>query len=71
MVNFGDVGIICLNCDIKGACRNCLWWEWDSGKQLCRNSHSPICAMYRERLFTGGSYLPPRSGSLPGSRPLT
>jgi len=55
MVNFGDVGIICLNCDITGACRNCLWREWDSGKQNCRNCHSPICALYRERLFASGS----------------
>ena len=71
MVNFGDVGIICLNCDIKGACRNCLWQEWDAGKQNCRNSHSPICAMYRERLFTSGYHAPLLSGALPGSRVLT
>jgi hypothetical protein len=71
MVNFGDVGIICLNCDIKGACRNCLWCEWDSGKQNCRNSHSPICALYRERLFTSGPYAWARAQSLPNPTRLT
>jgi hypothetical protein len=71
MVNFGDVGIICLNCDITGACRGCLWREWDSGKQHCRNCHSPICPEYRERLFTSGYQAPLRAGSLPGYRPLT
>jgi hypothetical protein len=71
MVNFGDVGIICLNCDIKGACRNCLWWEWDSRKQTCKNSQSPICALYRERLFAAGSRAPFHSGTFTGSGTLT
>jgi hypothetical protein len=71
MVNFGDVGIICLNCDLTGVCRNCLWQEWDSGKQNCRNSHSPICAKYRERLLSSGYQAPLQVGSLPGPRPLT
>jgi hypothetical protein len=59
-----------LNCDITGVCRNCLWGEWDSAKH-CRNCHSPICAMYRERLFSSGYQAPMRAGSLPGPRPLT
>lgn len=71
MVNFGDVGIICLNCDIEGECRNCLWREWDSGKQHCRNCHSPICALYRERLLTSGYHASYRSGSRSGSKALT
>ena len=29
MVNFGDVGRICLNQEIRGVCENCPWWEWD------------------------------------------
>jgi hypothetical protein len=71
MVNFGDVGIICLNCDIKGACRNCLWWEWDSGKKNCKNNLSPICALYREKLFTAAPRTGLRQGNLTGSGPLT
>ncbi len=70
MVNFGDVGIICLNCDIKGACRNCLWGEWDSGMQNCRNCHSPICALYRERLLTSGHHASRRLAVRPDSQSL-
>ena len=71
MVNFGDVGVICLNCDIKGACRNCLWWEWDAGKKDCRNNKSPICALYREQLFTADSIAAFRTGPPVNSGPLT
>ena len=71
MVNFGDVGIICLNCNIKGACRNCLWWEWDPGKKDCRHNRSPICALYREQLFTAGSIAAFRSGPPVSSGTLT
>jgi len=51
MVNFGDVGRICLNQEIRGICENCLWWEWDSGQQRCSNSRYHVCPLYRERLF--------------------
>jgi len=71
MVNFGDVGIICLNCDIKGACRNCLWGEWDAVKGSCRNCQSPICALYRERLFTSGSRVMARPQPIPSPTHLT
>ena len=71
MVNFGDVGIICLNCNMKGACRNCLWWEWDPGKKDCRHNRSPICALYREQLFTAGSIAAFRSGPPVSSGTLT
>jgi hypothetical protein len=54
MVNFGDVGIICVNRDLQGECRNCLWREWDSRLQCCCNGQSPICARYRERLLSAG-----------------
>lgn len=71
MVNFGDVGIICLNCDLTEVCRNCLWQEWDSLTQQCRNSHSPICAMYRERLLRSGSQAPRVIAPQQLTRPLT
>ncbi len=51
MVNLGDVGIICLNRDLTGHCADCLWREWDSGKQQCCNWGYPICHVYREHLF--------------------
>ena len=51
MVNFGDVGRICLNQEIRGVCENCLWWEWDSRQQRCSNSRYHVCPLYRERLF--------------------
>jgi hypothetical protein len=51
MVNFGDVGRICLNQEIRGVCENCLWWEWDSGQQRCSNSCYHVCPLYRKRLF--------------------
>jgi hypothetical protein len=71
MVDFGDVGIICLKSNITGACRQCLWREWDSGKEHCRNCYSPICPQYRERLFTSTYQAPLRTGSLPGPTLLT
>ncbi len=51
MVNFGDVGRICLNQEIRGVCENCLWWEWDSGQQRCSNACYHVCPLYRKRLF--------------------
>jgi hypothetical protein len=51
MVDFGDVGRICLNREIRGVCEGCLWWEWDSGRQQCCNAQYHICPLYRERLF--------------------
>ena len=71
MVNFRDVGIICLNCDMKGACRNCLWWEWDSRQKNCKNNLSPICALYREQLFTVESLAAYSPRTFTGSGPRT
>jgi hypothetical protein len=51
MVNFGDVGRICLNQEMRGVCENCLWWEWDSGQKRCSNSGYHVCPLYRKRLF--------------------
>jgi hypothetical protein len=51
VVDFGDVGRICLNGEISGDCQNCLWWEWDSKKQRCANSQYHVCPVYREGLF--------------------
>jgi hypothetical protein len=51
MVNFGEVGRICLNQEIRGVCESCLWWEWDSRQQRCGNSRYHVCPLYRERLF--------------------
>lgn len=65
MVNFGDVGIICVNRDLKGLCQNCLWWEWDSGKQHCCNGESPICAIYRQQLLIAGPKAPIRPATPP------
>ena len=62
MVNFGDVGRICLNQEIRGVCENCLWWEWDSGQQRCSNSRYNVCPLYRDRLFDANA-----SGELPPS----
>ena len=55
MVNFGDVGRICLNQEINGVCENCLWWEWDSQRQQCSNCQYHVCPLYRERLFSAVS----------------
>jgi hypothetical protein len=63
MVNFGDVGRICLNQEIQGVCENCLWWEWDSRQRQCGNSRYHVCPLYRERLFDATA-----SGGLPLSR---
>ena len=57
MVNFGDVGRICLNGEINGDCENCLWWEWDSVKQQCANSHYHVCPLFRQRLFSMSAKL--------------
>ncbi len=54
MVNFGDVGRICVNQEIRGACENCLWCEWDAAKQQCGKAQYHICPLYRERLFSMG-----------------
>jgi hypothetical protein len=51
MVNFGDVGRICLNQEIRGVCESCLWWEWDAGKQRCANAQLHVCPVYRDLLF--------------------
>jgi hypothetical protein len=51
MVNFGEVGRICLNREIRGVCQGCLWWEWDSRLQRCSNSQYHVCPAYREMLF--------------------
>jgi hypothetical protein len=51
MVNFGDVGRICLNQEIQGVCKSCLWWEWDSKQRRCSNSRYHVCPLYREMLF--------------------
>jgi hypothetical protein len=51
MVNLGDVGRICLNQEIQGVCKSCLWWEWDPGHKRCGNSQYNVCPLYREQLF--------------------
>lgn len=56
MVDFGDVGRICLNGEIKGDCENCPWWEWNPGKQQCDNAENPICPHYREKLLDTESH---------------
>ncbi len=50
-MDLGDVGVICLNAEIKGVCENCLWWEWDSSKQQCSNWQYPVCPIYWQKLF--------------------
>jgi hypothetical protein len=55
MVNFGDVGRICLNQAMREVCKNCLWWEWDSLQQRCINSRYHICPLYRELLFNANA----------------
>lgn len=70
MVNFGDVGIICVNRDLQGECRDCLWRQWDSRNQCCSNGQSPICARYREELLSSGRraqlrLVVPQSSGLP------
>jgi hypothetical protein len=51
MVNLGDAGRICLNREIQGVCKSCLWWEWDPGLQRCGNAQYHVCPLYREQLF--------------------
>jgi hypothetical protein len=78
MVNFGDVGRICLNGEITGICQNCLWLEWDSLARQCLNQQFPVCQMYREWLLSTGQPArmrtlgqanpgaPPSGAGLPG-----
>lgn len=68
MVNLGDVGRICVNQEIQGVCKSCLWWEWDSNKQQCSNSQYHICPLYRERLFNASAQLL-RQDLRPGAGP--
>jgi hypothetical protein len=51
MVNLGDVGRICLNQEMQGVCKSCLWWEWDPVQQRCSNSQYHVCPLYRAQLF--------------------
>ena len=51
MVDLGDVGRICLNQEMRGVCKSCLWWEWDPSQQRCSNSQYNVCPRYREQLF--------------------
>ncbi len=62
-MNFGDVGTICLNREMRQECQDCLWWEWDSQKKLCSNCQSPICALYRKELFF--SWIPAQVRQFP------
>jgi hypothetical protein len=66
MVNFGDVGRICLNHEIRGVCESCLWWEWDPGQQRCSNSRYYICPLYRELLFSADVAAGLRQNLRPG-----
>jgi len=50
-MNFGELGVICLNCGLQEECQNCLWWEWDSQRGLCGNSQSLVCPIYRRKRF--------------------
>jgi hypothetical protein len=65
MVDFGDVGRICLNREMSGVCENCLWWEWDSSLKRCVNAAYPVCPRYREQLFNANA----AGLTAPGSRP--
>ncbi len=62
MFDSGEAGKICLNQERRGACENCLWWEWDAARHECRNSHGHVCPGYRERLFS--LETPDAAGSL-------
>lgn len=50
-MDFGDVGVICINRGLKEECQNCLWREWDSQKEFCCNCRSLVCPIYREEVF--------------------
>ena len=50
-MNFGDVGVICLNRALKEECQNCLWREWDSQEGCCGNYRSLVCPIYRQELL--------------------
>jgi hypothetical protein len=58
-MNFEEIGVICLNGEIREECQNCLWWEWDSVNQCCSNINSPICSLFRDQLFWRPSYSNP------------
>ncbi len=60
-MNFKDVGVICLNGEIKEECQNCLWWEWDSLNRCCGNFSSPFCSLAQAQLFWLNPYSPPIS----------
>jgi hypothetical protein len=59
-MNFGDLGVICLNRGLKEECQDCLWREWDSVQGFCSNRQSLVCVIYRQNLlltdFTSPSY---------------
>lgn len=59
-VNFGDVGVISLNGELKEECQDCLWREWDSLNDCCSNCANPVCPIFRQQLLSreAGGPLP-------------
>lgn len=46
MLKIGDVGRICINGEIRGICRDCLWLEWDTVHKRCMNENTSVCQLY-------------------------
>jgi len=60
-MNLTEVGVICLNREIREECQNCLWLEWDSVNHCCCNAKTPICPLCQAQLFWLTPYFtPPR-----------
>jgi hypothetical protein len=65
VMNFGDVGVICLNRALKEECQNCLWREWDSQRNRCGNCQSMVCPIHREK-FLLPDFMSPAYAKLTG-----
>jgi hypothetical protein len=61
MSEIRDVGVICINGEIRGECRNCLWLEWDPINKTCANRKSSVCHLQQEEtaVFESQAILKP------------
>jgi hypothetical protein len=44
-MDFKELGVICLNQEIRDECQGCLWLEWDSLNQCCVHAQTIICPL--------------------------
>lgn len=56
-MDFSELGMMCLNRDLRGECQECLWWEMDTRLGCCRNYRNAICPIYRRQLYFADFYF--------------